>query len=154
MNGQEAILKATHKRAERAVTIYERYRKTQPDPMLLSSAIVCLSKLVTKGCAERPIDGRYRATGKPYYRKQGVMPESIYITAIRESGGVGVSPTKIMLYLYRKADEFNRNLKPDQTERVKPKMITALTYLSSLKAQGRITQDEDGNFGLVKGGGE
>ena len=149
MNGQEAVLKATTKNAKRLQQIYERYRATQHNPMLMSSVRICLIKLIKKGCVGRPSEAHYQATGKPYYSNKGAnRPESIYIKAIRHNGGKAVSPITIQAYIARRAHAHNIRRKPDQAKKVEPGLLTVLAYLSKLKGQGRVTQDVEGNFGL------
>lgn len=149
--GQQAILKATTKEAETLRQIYNRYRVTQTTPMLFCSVHTILGKLIDKGCVEQPSKGHYRATGREYYSLKGQnRPESRYIKAIRELGGDKVTIDQIIARIERQAHIHNIRLKPDQAKRVKPALLTALSYLSKLKAQGRVIQDEEGRFGLPK----
>ena len=149
--GQQAILEVVTKKAETLAVIYQRYRATQSNPMLLYSAYTVLGKLCNKGCVEQPSKGHYRATGREYYSNKGQnRPESRYIKAIRELGGKEVTIDQIIARIERQAHVHNIRLKPDQAKRVKPALLTALSYLSKLKAQGRVLQDEEGRFGLPK----
>ena len=151
MTGQQAILKCLtkHKEGRTLDHIYKQYQATTKSPILCSSVLVAIIKLIDKGCAKRVSEGHYRATGKPYYSDKGKKkPESVYITAIRAKGGAGVSSAKILKYIEKEVHKCNLRLKPGQKKRAKPALLSALAYLSLLKSQGKVTQDAEGNFGL------
>lgn len=151
MSGQEAVLRAAtkHKAGRTLEQIYEQYQKTTDNPILASSVLVALLKLIDKGCVERVSGGRYRATGRPHYSNKGKnRPESIYITAIRELGPKPVAIDEIMRHIFKGVTAHNKKRRPDQKARRRPDMLSALAYLSLLKGQGRVTQDKQGRFGL------
>ena len=155
LNGQEAILHtlSTFKEGACLAFVHIRYKRGQREPMLLNSAYTCLNKLIDKGLAERTTEGGYRATGKPYYTNKGKnRPESRYITAIKKEGkGESVTIFEVLTHLAREADIFNKERNPDQAKRTTPTMLTALSYLSKLKKEKRVIQDNQGRFGLPKG---
>jgi len=149
--GQEAVLKATsrHKEGRTLDQIYKQYQARTKTPMLRSSVLAALTKLIVKGCVERLSRGHYRATGKAYYSNKGKkQPESVYIVAIRRYGGAGVPAAKILRFVHKEADKYNTRRKTSQKKRAKPELISALVYLDRLKAQGRVIQDAESHFGL------
>lgn len=151
MKGQEAILEATRKgrRGETLDQVYARYQKTTDSPILSSSVLVALTKLIDKGCVERVSEGRYRATGVSYSSAKGQnRPESIYVKAIRELGPKPIDIKQIMAHIFKGVTAHNKRRKPDQKARRRPEMLSALTYLNLLKMKGRVTQNKQGKFGL------
>ncbi|MCK5563668.1 MAG: hypothetical protein KAJ07_00340 [Planctomycetes bacterium] len=138
--GMPAVLAAVtkHKEGRTLKQVYKKYQEENEPAMKLGSCLVYLTRLIAKGCVERPTEGHYRATGKAFFSLKGKTrtKESKYVIALRELGG---RATAIQIM-----DRLNRNADRQVT------LTSALVYLSRLKSQGLVEQAGGATYRLPK----